>query len=182
MKLADGLNLTDDMIAMLQVNGWIPLEAHTLGCSCQNHIPRHQCRRLTQKGNLSCNMQMQGKLLCLGFLMPTPPPSSPLPNPMQDTFAHTYYVTREVSRLTKRGTLKIISEVEESCMSLPFNLVLIRSWLGSLIRSLETRHGPRGANVSNDLLKHHCPDPKLLPCNLRVLMSFPTVYPTIQLP
>lgn len=62
-------------------------------------------------------------------------------------------------------------------MSLPFNLVLIRSWLGSLIRSFETRHGPRGANVSKDLLKHHCPEPRLLPCHLRVLISFPTVYP-----
>merc|ERR1719357_259517 len=64
------------------------------------------------------------------------------------------------------GTLKIISEVFELCITLPFTEQLISNLFGSLISFAGTSFGPNGQNVSNVLPRHHWPPP-FLSCQSR---------------
>ena len=72
------------------------------------------------------------------------------------------------------GTSKIMSSVFQSCITSPFNTVLMPSAFGFGISSRVTSAGPSGQNVSNVLPRHHCPPPPFF-CQSRALTSLAQV-------
>ena len=67
-----------------------------------------------------------------------------------------------------------MSDVFESCITSPFNRVVMRKLSGSTTLD-GTTPGPSGQNVSNALERHHWPPP-FFPCHRRALTSFAIVY------
>ena len=63
------------------------------------------------------------------------------------------------------ATDQTMFDVLQSCRMTPLTRVVSRRFCGSLISAGDTRDGPSGRNVSNDLPRLHCPPP-FLPCHL----------------